>query len=142
MLIVVCWFTCAKKHSLFPLHVCVCVYVWFYIFIWTFVCVCVCVCYTPTCKNASSLSGFLCAETTNCRVGRFRWGTTKKKQSKETTTFLNYNIYYASSIVKNTIFFTVKSSLYLSYGFKKVYYLKFPPKYKVNDHKCSFHNVV
>lgn len=78
---------CKKALTFSSTCVCVCVYVWFYIFIWTFVCVCVCVCYTPTCKNASSLSGFLCAETTNCRVGRFRWGTTKKKTIKR-----NHNV--------------------------------------------------
>lgn len=42
-----------KKHLL---YVCMCV--WVCIFIWICVCVfvSVCVCYTPTCKNASSLS--------------------------------------------------------------------------------------
>lgn len=65
----------------------------------------VCVCVTRLRAKMQVLSRFLCAETTNCRVGRFRWGTTKTTKYEKTTTFLNYNIYYASSIAKKSILF-------------------------------------
>lgn len=44
-----------KKHSL---YVCVCMVLYLYLDLCMRVCVsvCLCVCYTPTCKNASSLS--------------------------------------------------------------------------------------
>lgn len=104
MLIVVCWFTCAKStHSM---YVCVSVYgsVSLSGFVYAYLSVCVLHAYVQKCKF--SLGCF--TETTNCRVGRFRWGPTKK------TNCLNYNIYYTrtSSIVKKSILFYDTSSLF------------------------------
>lgn len=44
-----------KKHLLY-VCVCVCMGLYLYLDLCMRVCVCWCVCYTPTCKNASSLS--------------------------------------------------------------------------------------